>query len=132
MVKDEIYRLLAFPLSIEGMMRAYNEDFFMFENEKLMSYSVSLVGEIDDLLNNGCSKEEIIELINESDFTTSDPELTKEEADYLKRYSLKILNIRYRLFLEDKENNNPIIEDYDDEVIQIKRLAKKNKKRNTN
>lgn len=109
MVEDTIYRLLSLPLTLASFASPYNESFedlLMLENEKIMSYSVSLVGEIDDLINKGYTKEEIKDLIIKCEFTKNDPQLTNEEGEYLRRYSLKLLNIRYDLYLEEKESNN--------------------------
>lgn len=102
MKNDDIYKLLALTMSL-GQMNDIYSDYFMFSNEKLMGYSVSLVMEIDELLDKGYTKEEITKIIVECDFVTSDSELTKDEAEYLRNYSLRMLDIRYKLYLEEKE-----------------------------
>lgn len=95
--------LLTVPIVLSTISNEYS-DSYMLCNEKLMKYSVSLVMEIDELIHKGYTKEEIIMLIKESDFSAIDPELTKEESEYLKNSSIRILNIRYRYFMEEKNN----------------------------
>lgn len=107
MVEDSIYKLLTLPMMFTKMNDAYT-DYFMFNNEKLRGYSVSLVIEIDELLDNGYSKEEIANLIMETDYTKSDPNLTKEEGEYLRKYSLRMLDVRYKLYIEDKKNSKEL------------------------
>lgn len=102
MSKDDIYKLLALPMLLGNINNTYSE-YFMFSNEKLMGYSVSLIMEIDELLDNGFTKEEINTLIMECNFINNYPELTKEEGEYLRKYSLRMLDIRYRLYLEERE-----------------------------
>ncbi len=99
--ENAFYKLLALSTSLGSMNNSYG-DLFMFSDEKLMPYSVSLVMEIDDLLEKGYSKEKVIDLIKGADFTLNDPELTKEEAEYLKNYSLRMLEVRYKLYTEEK------------------------------
>ncbi len=99
--KKEIYKLLATMMSI-GNVNTYT-DYYMFSDEKLMGYSVSLIMEIDDLLDSGYSREEIFKIIMECDFMANDSELTKEEAEYLRSYALRMLDVRYELYLEEKE-----------------------------
>lgn len=109
MSENTFYKLFSLPLELLGINDKFM-DFYMFfhifSDEKLMGYSVSLIMEIDELLDKGYTKEEIIKIINECDFTTNDPELTKEEAEYLKIYSLRALNIRYKLYIEEKEKEH--------------------------
>ena len=104
----------------------YFDDFIMFDNEKMMGYSVSLVGEIDELLNDGYTKEEISKIIQENDFTAKDPELTQEEGEFLKGYCLRLLDIRYKLYMETKNEDYVVIDDDEDqdENKYIKRLKK--------
>ena len=101
MSKEKITKLMAIPM-ILGSMGNYMDDFLLFGNDKLLGYSVSLIGEIDELLEAGRSKEEIASLIQESDFSLKDPELTKEDSALLKKDALRTLEIRYQLFLEEK------------------------------
>ncbi len=99
MSKDDIPKLLSIPLLLGGMYGSY-DDFIFCGNDKLMGYSVGLVGEIDDLLDKGYSKDEISEMIKESSF--DNPDLTKEESTILKNHSYHLLDIRYGLFIENK------------------------------
>ena len=99
MDKNDINKLLAIPLAL-GMINGEYQDYYMFGNEKLMSYSVSLLIEVDELLESGYTKDEIITMIKESDFCEKDPNLTKEESEYLKSYSIRMLDVRYRLYME--------------------------------
>ena len=101
--KKEIYQLLSLMMGIGGMNNNYNNDFLIFGDEKLLNYSVSLVLEIDDLLEQGYTKEEITELINKSNFCEKDSELSSEEGVILKEYAYHILDIRYELFMESKK-----------------------------
>lgn len=96
-----INNLLSLIMSISNTDKYY-DDFMLFD-EKLMGYSVSLVMEIDELLEKEYQKEEIAEIINNTNFLETDPTLNQEEAEYLKKYALKILNIRYNLYLEEKD-----------------------------
>ena len=117
---------------LSGLAGDYALDFLMLDNEKMRGYSVSLVDEIDELLNNGNTKEEIATIIKENDFVAKDPELTKEEGEYLRDYCLKLLDIRYKLFIEEKNKNYvDIDDDYvvidEDELVEkpyIKKLMK--------
>ena len=104
MVEEEIYKLLSMAMGL-GCSNDIYSDYFMFNNEKMMGYSVSLVMEIDELLDIGYTKEEIIKIIMECDFTANDPELTEKEAEYLRKYSLRMLDVRYNLYVEEKEKN---------------------------
>lgn len=104
MVDETIFKLLALPMTL-----ATNDkyiDYFMFEDKKLMGYSVSLVMEIDELLDKGYIKEEISDLITQCDFVANDPTLTKEEAEYLRNYSLRMLDVRYRLYTDEKDKKD--------------------------
>ena len=97
--KDDIDKFLAMTMVLGGMYGITYTDDYCFCNEKLLGYSVNLVCEIDDFLEEGFTKEEIISFINESDFTISDPDLSKEEGEYLRKKALSILDIRYELFV---------------------------------
>ena len=95
-------KLLSLIMSIGNMNdQSYNDLMYMYD-EKLMGYSVSLVMEIDELLDDGYTKKEIIEIINNCDFQKNDPELTCEEALYLRKESLRLLDIRYKIYLDNK------------------------------
>ncbi len=97
-----ILKLLSLVMPIGNMNdQTYNDLMFMFD-EKLMGYSVSLVMEIDELLDKKYTKEEIIEIINDCDFQKNDPELTCEEALYLRKEALRLLDIRYKIYMGDK------------------------------
>ena len=117
---------------LSGLAGDYALDFLMLDNQKMRGYSISLVDEIDELLNNGNTKEEIATIIKENDFVAKDPELTKEEGEYLRDYCLKLLDIRYKLFIEEKNKNYvDIDDDYvvidEDELVEkpyIKKLMK--------
>ena len=129
MEKDFISKFYAISSLLAGVAGGYAEDFLMLDNEKMRGYSVSLVGEIDELLNNGKTKEEIMVLIKENDFVAKDPELTKDEGEYLRDYCLRLLNIRYKLFIEEKNKSYVDIDDdyvvIDDEEPVIKPYTKK-------
>ncbi len=103
MVEDTIYKLLALSMTLGKIGDVYN-DYYIYSNEKLMGYSVSLVMEIDELLDNGYTKYEITNLIMGTDYTNIDPELTREDGEYLRKYSLKMLDVRYRLYMEEKQS----------------------------
>lgn len=104
MVEDEIYKSLALAMGLSlGIINDAYGYYFMFNDEKMMGYSVSLVMEIDELLDMGYIKEKIIKIIMECDFVKIDPELTKEQAEYLRMYSLRMLDVRYKLYLEEKD-----------------------------
>ena len=74
----------------------------MMYDERLMSYSVSLVSEIIELLDGGYSYDEIKTIIMECDFIKNDPELTAKEGEFLRKDALRILDIRYKIYVEDK------------------------------
>lgn len=105
MVEDIIFKTLSLCafLSQGQYMQEHYGDFYYTQDEKVMSYSISLISEIDQLLEEGLSKEEIREIIENCNFTEKDPNLTQEEGDYLKKYSLRLLNIRYELMNEKLE-----------------------------
>ena len=106
MSKKEIYKLLSLSMSL-GVTNSSYGDPFLLGNERLMSYSISLMMEIDELLEKGHSKEEIAELIVTSKFRDSDPTLSGEEESYLKTYSLGILDIREELYLHRNDEDKP-------------------------
>ena len=99
-----VCRLLSLLIGITNLDNKDISYYDMVFSEKLMGYSVSLVMEIDDLLSDGYSKKEIIEIINNCDFRLNDPELTEEEALFLRKDALRILNIRYNLYVEDEKD----------------------------
>jgi len=119
MVNDTIYKFYAIAKTLANSYEKF-DDYLMLNNEKIMGYSVGLVGEIDELLEMGKTKEEIKNLILHNDYVAKDPELTEEEGEFLRNYSLKLLNIRYELYLEAK-----IAEE--EEAREIKRLNKRRK-----
>ena len=96
------YRLFSLITSISNLDNDPYDYIMMMDNEKLMGYSVSLVGEIDELLNKGYTYDEIKDIIMTCDFVKNDPELTNEEGEFLRKDALRILNIRYKIYLEDK------------------------------
>ena len=101
MSENGISRLLAMSMAL-GASSEY-VDYYLYSDEKLLNYSVSLVIEIDELLDKGFNKDEITDMIKECDFCEKDPELTKEDGEYLRRHSMKMLDIRYELH-EEKKN----------------------------
>lgn len=102
MTGDLISKTLALMAMLGNLSDIPYDDMMMYD-EKLMSYSISLVGEIDDLIEEGYTKEEITEIIMKNDFRINHPELTKEEAEFLRKDALRILNIRYRIHMEEKD-----------------------------
>lgn len=121
MNRDIFAKFYAISSLLAGIAGDYAEEFLMFDNEKMRGYSVSLVNEIDELLKQGKTKEEVVTIIKENDFVAKDPELTKDEGEYLRNYSLKILNIRYQLFVEEKDKH---FTDVDDEEPESRKLIK--------
>lgn len=111
MERDFMSKFYTVSSLLSGLAGDYALEFLMLDNEKMRGYSVSLVDEIDALLNNGNTKEEIVTIIKENDFVAKDPELTKEEGEYLRDYCLKLLDIRYKLFIEEKNKNRLSIDD---------------------
>ena len=101
MNENSISKLLAMAMGL-GIINGAYDDYYMFSDEKLMGYSVSLIMEIDELLDKGYKKDEIINIIKECDFCGNDSELTKEEGEYLRNYSIRMLNIRYNLYVKEK------------------------------
>ena len=103
-MKDEskFYKLLSLITSFGSMNDNTYSDMLLFYDEKLMSYQVSLVMDIDELLDRGYSKEEIINIIISCNFMENDPELSEKEAEYLRKEALRLLDIRYKLYLEEK------------------------------
>ena len=121
MNRDIFAKFYAISSLLAGIAGDYAEEFLMFDNEKMRGYSVSLVNEIDELLKQGKTKEEVVTIIKENDFVAKDPELTKDEGEYLRNYSLKILNIRYQLFVEKTDKH---FTDVDDEEPESRKLIK--------
>lgn len=101
MNKNSVTKLLAIAMELGITSSAY-DNYYMFSDEKLMNYSISLIMEIDELLDKGYTKDEIATIIKESDFCTSDLELTREEGEYLRSYSNRMLDIRCKLYNEEK------------------------------
>ena len=102
MKKEEkpIYQLFAIFATLA--VTPYNT--FMESNEKVMGHIFVLTSEINELLEQGYSKEEIQDLIINCNYKQKDESLTDEECKYLKNEALKILDIRYRIYLENKDN----------------------------
>ena len=103
MTGDLISKTLALMAMLGNLSEMPYDEMMIMGDEKLMSYSISLVGEIDDLIEEGYTKEEITEIIMKNDFRINHPELTKEEAEVLRKDALRILNIRYRIHMEEKD-----------------------------
>ena len=128
MNRDLFAKFYALSSLLAGIAGDYAEEFIMLDNEKMRGYSISLVNEIDELLEQGKTQEEIVTIIKENDFVAKDPELTKDEGEYLRSYSLKLLDIRYQLFVEEKDKHfTDIDDDYvviDDEEPESRKLIK--------
>ena len=128
MNRDLFAKFYAISSLLAGIAGDYAEEFLMLDNEKMRGYSISLVNEIDELLEQGKTQEEIVTIIKENDFVAKDPELTKDEGEYLRSYSLKLLDIRYQLFVEEKDKHfTDIDDDYvviDDEEPESRKLIK--------
>ena len=101
------YKWMSLPFALSSMDGDYL-DSYIFCNEKLMKASVNLIIEIDELLEEGKTKEEIKTLITECDFTTSIPDITGDEVEQFRYYALKALNIRYRIYEEKKEEEQGV------------------------
>lgn len=95
-----MYKLFSLPLALGGM---YSMWYYFLGKDELMGYSVSLVMEIDELLDMGYSIEKIEEIIKKCDFVSINPYLTEEDAELLRNYSLRMLPIRYELYIKEKE-----------------------------
>jgi hypothetical protein len=128
MNRDIFAKFYAISSLLAGIAGDYAEEFIMLDNEKMRGYSISLVNEIDELLEQGKTREEIVTIIKENDFVAKDPELTKDEGEYLRSYSLKLLDIRYQLFVEEKDKHfTDVDDDYvviDDEEPESRKLIK--------
>ena len=61
-------KILNMLLGISGVYGYEFSYYDMLYNEKLLNYSVKLLLEIEELLDKGYSKEEVLDLIIESDF----------------------------------------------------------------
>ena len=109
MVDDTIFKALSLSMSLSTLLEDDFYDFFYLQNEKIMSYSVSLVSEIDQLLEDGLSKEESKDIILNCKVTEKDSNLTEEEGEYLQKYSLKLLNIRDNLYQEEQKKKTVIV-----------------------
>ena len=101
--KKNLYKLLSLIMGIGNLSNEELKYLDMPFNEKLMSYSISLVVEIDDLIDEGYSYDEIKEFIRTCDFKKNDKDLTEEEENYLRMDAYRILKIRYNIYNEDKE-----------------------------
>lgn len=101
MNENIISKLLAISMALGITSGKYN-DYYLFGNERLMDYSISLIIEIDELLDKGYTKDEIATIIKGCNFCNIDSELTKEEGKYLKSYSIKMLDIRYDLCIKEQ------------------------------
>lgn len=89
-------KILNMLLGISGI---YGYEFVysdMLYNDKLLNYSVKLLLEIEELLDKGYSKEEVINLIIESDFKKNN-EINKEEEKLLKEDAVRILDTRIKV-----------------------------------
>lgn len=124
MTEESIYKLLL-PTMLLGNPNNLFGDYYMLNSEKLIGYSVSVVMEIDELLDKGYSKEEITSLIMRCDYTVRDQNLTKEEGECLRKYSLKMLDIRYKLYLEEKGCFDEVYPESSEKDNSTKSLKKK-------
>jgi len=100
--KEIASRALSLMLSISASC-GY-DSYMMMASEEFMNGSVSLVLEIDDLLDNGYSKDEIRMLIEKCDFSKK-MLLTEEETEDFRNYAYYLLNIRYNLYLDEKSGD---------------------------
>ena len=105
---DLIHSVFMFMNSLGNFNDDVYSELIMAYDEKLMGYSVSIVSEIIELLEEGYSYDEIKELIMECDYAKTDPELTEEEIAFLRKDALKILNIRYRIYMDEKNTKKRI------------------------
>lgn len=110
---NSISKLLALTMTL-GISNCMHDNFYLISEEKFMNYSVSLIMEIDDLLDMGYTKDEIVKIIKECDFCAKDAELTKEDGEYLRSYCIRMLDIRFNLYIEEKNRTK----------MPIKRLKK--------
>ena len=94
---NNIFNLLGLFTAMGG-----NDD-FLYLDDKMMRYSVSLVMEIDDLLDKGYKYEDIAKLIENCDFKNLDSDLDEEEIMFLRNHTFRLLDIRYELYLDDKK-----------------------------
>lgn len=97
MKQDNIYKLLALSMSLSSY------DDFLLCDEKLMGYSVNLVIQINDLLDEGYTKEEIYKMIEETNFKERIDNLSDEEAIVLKNEAFRLLEIRYDIYVENND-----------------------------
>lgn len=101
--KKNLYKLLSLVMGLGNLSNEELQYLDMPFNEKLMSYSVTLVMEIDGLIEDGYSYDEIKNFIKTCDFKKNDKELTDEEEKYLRMDAYRILKIRYNIYEEEKE-----------------------------
>ena len=86
---------------IFGLTNSQYDEMMIFGDEKLMSASVNLVTEIDDLLDKGYTMPEITELIDKANFKEK-LEVTDDDAEILRNHAYRLLGIRYNLYMEEK------------------------------
>lgn len=89
-------KILNMLLGISGIYGYEFAYYDMLYNEKLLNYSVKLLLEIEELLDKGYSKEEVMNLIIESDFKKNN-EINKEEEKLLKADAIRILDTRIKV-----------------------------------
>ena len=84
-----------------GLTAMPYDEMLIFGDEKLMGASVNLVIEIDELLDGGHTVPEIKELIDKANFKEK-LEVTDDDAKILRNYAYRLLEIRYNLYMEEK------------------------------
>ncbi len=126
MAEESIYKLLSSTMLLGNPNNLFN-DYYMLNSEKLIGHSVSIVMEIDELLNKGYTKEEITSLIMRCNYTIIDQDLTEEEGECLRNYSLRMLDIRYKLYFEEKGCFEEIYSESSKKDNATKSLKKKDK-----
>ena len=97
----EIFGAMSLIFGISGLADRPYDELLIFADEKLMSASVSLVIEIDDLLDKGYTMPEITELIDKADFKEK-LEISEEDSEILRNHAYRLLGIRYNLYMEEK------------------------------
>lgn len=90
--KKLLAEILALSMSICDYTGMSFDDIFYLSDEKIMNYSMSLIFEIRDLIDNGHTYEEILELISNAKFEDG---LNEDEIDFLKKDARKNLKLIY-------------------------------------
>ena len=93
---------LVFLMNALSLINGNYDDFLITGDDKLLGYSMELLLEIQELIEEGYTKDEIRGMIIQTNFRKNDNNISEWEEEMLKKDALFILDIRYEIWLKNK------------------------------